>query len=114
MIISQISKKTYFFLLLLVVLVIYSAVGIDYSSLETFSLAMGKEVLQGLAHPDWHYLYDGSGEDLISLLLLTLGIAFLGTFIATILALPVTCGKIILGLLKLANLFVTFYEHFRN
>ncbi|MEG3031954.1 MAG: phosphonate ABC transporter, permease protein PhnE [Enterococcus sp.] len=90
MIINQISKKTYFFLLLLLILVIYSAIGIDYSSLKTFSLAMGKEVLQGLAHPDWRYFYDGSGEDLISLLLLTIVIAFLGTFIATILALPLT------------------------
>ena len=34
------------------------------------------------------YVYDGSGEDLISLLLLTIGIAFLGTAIATVLAIP--------------------------
>lgn len=84
MILSQVSKKIYFFVLLLLALVIYSASGIDYSSLKTFSFAMGAEVIQGLAHPDWHYLYDGSGEDLLSLLLLTIGIAFLGTFIATI------------------------------
>ena len=90
MILSQVSKKIYFFVLLLLALVIYSASGIDYSSLKTFSFAMGAEVRQGLAHPDWHYLYDGSGEDLLSLLLLTIGIAFLGTFIATILALPLT------------------------
>lgn len=70
--------------------IIYSAIGIDYSGLRTFSLPMGMEVFRGLSHPKWSFLYDGSGEDLISLLLLTLGIAFLGTAIATVLAIPLT------------------------
>ena len=43
-------------------------------------------------------MYKRQGEDLISLLLLTLGIAFLGTAIATVLALPIT-------LLSSANLW---------
>ena len=51
---------------------------------------MAGDVFRGLAKPAWGYIYDGSGEDLISLLLLTLGIACLGTAIATILALPIT------------------------
>ena len=51
---------------------------------------MGMDVFKGLAQPDWAFLYDGSGEDLVSLLLLTIGIAFLGTMIATILAIPLT------------------------
>jgi phosphonate transport system permease protein len=38
---------------------------------------MGLDVLKGLSHPDWSFVYDGSGEDLVSLLLLTIGIAFL-------------------------------------
>lgn len=69
---------------------VYSAAGIDYSGLAYFSPSMAGDVFRGLAKPAWGYIYDGSGEDLISLLLLTLGIACLGTAIATILALPIT------------------------
>lgn len=76
--------------ILIIAIILYSAIGIDYSGLRTFSLSMGMEVLRGLAHPQWTFLYDGSGEDLISLLLLTFGIAFLGTALATILAIPLT------------------------
>jgi phosphonate transport system permease protein len=55
-------------------------------------------VLKGLSQPDWSFFYDGSGEDLFSLLLLTIGIACLGTMIATVLAIPIT-------LLSAANLW---------
>lgn len=59
---------------------------------------MGRDVLKGLSQPDWSFFYDGSGEDLFSLLLLTIGIACLGTMIATVLAIPIT-------LLSAANLW---------
>ena len=90
MMIKDMSKKTIFFLILLLVLLSYSAVSIDYSGLSTFSLSMGIDVLRELSQPDWSFVYDGSGEDLISLLLLTIGIAFLGTAIGTVLAIPFT------------------------
>ena len=90
MMIKDMSKKTLIFLGILLVLLVYSAVSIDYSGLSTFSLSMGLEVLKGLSHPDWSFVYDGSGEDLVSLLILTIGIAFLGTFIGTVLAIPFT------------------------
>lgn len=90
MILREVSKKTWVFLGLLVVLLIWSGMSIDYSGLSTFSLSMGMDVLRGLSHPDWGFFYDGSGEDLVSLLLLTIGIACLGTMIATVLALPLT------------------------
>jgi phosphonate transport system permease protein len=90
MMIKEMSKKTIVFLSVLGILLIYSAVSIDYSGLSTFSLSMGLDVLKGLSHPDWSFVYDGSGEDLVSLLLLTIGIAFLGTTIGTILAIPFT------------------------
>ncbi len=90
MMIKEMSKKTILFLSVLGILLIYSAISIDYSGLNTFSLSMGLDVLKGLSHPDWSFVYDGSGEDLVSLLLLTIGIAFLGTTIGTILAIPFT------------------------
>ena len=98
MMIREVSKKTWLLLGLFVVLFLLSAMDLDYSGLSTFSLAMGRDVLKGLSQPDWSFFYDGSGEDLFSLLLLTIGIACLGTMIATVLAIPIT-------LLSAANLW---------
>ncbi|OJG47356.1 phosphate ABC transporter permease [Enterococcus gallinarum] len=96
--IREVSKKTWLLWGLFVVLFLLSAMDLDYSGLSTFSLAMGRDVLKGLSQPDWSFFYDGSGEDLFSLLLLTIGIACLGTMIATVLAIPIT-------LLSAANLW---------
>ncbi|MDT2701666.1 phosphonate ABC transporter, permease protein PhnE [Enterococcus gallinarum] len=98
MMIREVSKKTWLLWGLFVVLFLLSAMDLDYSGLSTFSLAMGRDVLKGLSQPDWSFFYDGSGEDLFSLLLLTIGIACLGTMIATGLAIPIT-------LLSAANLW---------
>ena len=75
---------------LVVAIVVWSAAGLDYSSLGSFSASLAASVFTGLAQPDWAYFYDGSGEDVLSLLLLTIGIAFLGTAIACVLAFPIT------------------------
>ena len=98
MMIREVSKKTWLLWGLFVVLFLLSAMDLYYSGLRTFSLAMGRDVLKGLSQPDWSFFYDGSGEDLFSLLLLTIGIACLGTMIATVLAVPIT-------LLSAANLW---------
>lgn len=98
MMIREVSKKKWLLWGLFVVLFLLSAMDLDYSGLSTFSLAMGRDVLKGLSQPDWSFFYDGSGEDLFSLLLLTIGIACLGTMIATVLAIPIT-------LLSAANLW---------
>lgn len=90
MMIREVSKKTWLLWGLFLVLLLVSALDLDYSGLSTFSLAMGRDVLKGLSQPDWSFFYDGSGEDLFSLLLLTIGIACLGTMIATVLAIPIT------------------------
>ncbi|MBO0452412.1 MULTISPECIES: phosphonate ABC transporter, permease protein PhnE [Enterococcus] len=90
MMIREMSRKTILSLIVVIILVILSAMTLDYSGLRTFSPSMGMDVLRGLSQPDWGFLYDGSGEDLLSLLLLTIGIACLGTMIATVLAIPIT------------------------
>jgi phosphonate transport system permease protein len=90
MMIREVSKKTWILWGLFLVLLLLSVVDLDYSGLSTFSLSMAKDVLKGLSHPDWSFFYDGSGEDLLSLLILTIGIACLGTMIATLLAIPIT------------------------
>ena len=103
MMIRDMSRRTLLFLTVVALLVIWSAFSLDYSGLSTFSLSMGMDVFKGLAQPDWAFLYDGSGEDLVSLLLLTIGIAFLGTMIATILKahpLVTKIGKFVCNVLR--------------
>ncbi|TCP20852.1 phosphonate transport system permease protein [Scopulibacillus darangshiensis] len=45
-------------------------------------------IFNGLIHPDWDYIYDPAGEDLLRSLLETLAIAVLGTFISAALCMP--------------------------
>lgn len=82
--------KKFLIAVVVIGIIVYCAAGIDYSGMASFSPVLALDVLKGLLHPDWSYFYDGSGEDLLSLLVLTIGIAFLGTAIATVLALPLT------------------------
>lgn len=88
--IRKTNIKMLLLIALLIILTVSSAINIDYSGLKTFSPSMGLEVLKGLSDPNWAYLYDGSGEDVLSLLLMTICIACLGTMIATIFAIPLT------------------------
>lgn len=76
--------------LITLIIVITSFMGINYSDIASISWNLAGGVFRGLMNPDWGFLYDGSGEDLISLILLTLGIAFLGTFIGSLFALPLS------------------------
>lgn len=75
-------------ILVVVVLIAWCAAGIDYTSLSAFSVDLACDVFAGLTHPDWSFVYDGSGEDLIGLMLTTVSIAALGTAIAVVLASP--------------------------
>lgn len=76
--------------LLLVLICIVCAWGLDYSAFETFSWANFVSTVKQLFKPDWSYFYDGSGEDVFSLILLTIAIAFAGTALGTVLAIPFT------------------------
>jgi len=82
--------KKYMPVVIVGIIIVYSVLTIDYSSVSNISFSMIKSVISGLFQPDWSFVYDGSGEDLVSLLLLTICIAFLGTVIATIFAIPLT------------------------
>ena len=65
------TRKQWVIAAVVLAVLVYSAAGIDYSGLAYFSPSMAGDVFRGLAKPAWGYIYDGSGEDLISLLLLT-------------------------------------------
>ena len=76
--------------LVLAVIVLICASDLDYSALNSFSWSTFLDTLKQLMTPDFSYFYDGSGEDVLSLILLTIAIAFAGTVIGTILAIPFT------------------------
>lgn len=74
--------------LAVVALVYFCAYDIDWSKLSSFSWSGFGQTLAQLLHPDFSIFYDGSGEDILSLMIVTVGIAFLGTTIGTILCIP--------------------------
>lgn len=79
-----------FTFLLLAAIIIFCAWGLDYSALSSFSWSTFLDTLKQLFRPDFSYFYDGSGEDVFSLILITIAIAFAGTAIGTVLAIPFT------------------------
>ncbi len=62
----------------LVVLVIYgwALTGLTFSGIQESAGEVSSSIFHGLTHPDWAYVYDGSGEDLVSLILQTLRLPF--------------------------------------
>lgn len=75
---------------LVVVAVVYlwAVTGLHFTGLQESAAAVSRSIVHGLVHPDWSYVYNGSGEDLVSLILQTLAIAFLGTFISALISVP--------------------------
>lgn len=71
-----------------VILIIWSATGMDFGGIKPTAGQIAGAIISGIFHPDWSYVYNGTGEDLISQLWDTLCIAFLGTFISAIISLP--------------------------
>lgn len=69
-------------------LIIWSTTGINFSGIKATAGQITGAIFNGLIHPDWSYVYNGTGEDLVSQLWETLCIAFLGTFISAIISIP--------------------------
>lgn len=69
-------------------LIIWSCTGIDFGGVKETAAQIAGAIISGIFHPDWSYVYNGTGEDLISQLWETICIAFLGTFISAIISLP--------------------------
>lgn len=85
-------------LLVIVLIILISAHGLDFSAFQEISWNMMGETIRALGKPDWGYFYDGSGEDVLSLMLLTIAIAFAGSTIGLVFAIP-------LSLISSSNLF---------
>ncbi|WP_438444481.1 phosphonate ABC transporter, permease protein PhnE [Gorillibacterium sp. sgz5001074] len=72
----------------LVALYAWSITGINFHGISENAGRVTKAILKGLIHPDWGFVYDPEGEDLLRGLLDTVAIAALGTFISAILCIP--------------------------
>lgn len=78
----------YIIALVVVLIFVWAFTGIPLSTVKPQAMQVTKSIINGLFHPEWSYVYTGDGEDLVSALIETLAIAFLGTFISAILTLP--------------------------
>lgn len=79
------TKKFFFIILALVIL---SMLALDYSNLSQFSLDNLVSTFIGLTSPEWAYIYTGTGESLIPLMVETIAIAFYGTIIGSLISIP--------------------------
>jgi len=80
-------KKTILWVVLALVL-IWSFTGMPLLAIKDNALEVAEAMFTGLIHPDWAYVWTGDGEDLVSTLLQTIAIAFIGTFISAVISLP--------------------------
>lgn len=75
-------------IIIIALIYVWAIAGTPFVGIKDSAGEITKSILSGIIHPDWNYIYTGDGEDLISMLIQTLAIAFLGTFISAILSLP--------------------------
>ncbi|WP_200908887.1 MULTISPECIES: phosphonate ABC transporter, permease protein PhnE [unclassified Enterococcus] len=72
----------------LILIYIWAFSGIPFNGVKDNAGQIVGSIFQGLINPDWDYVYTGDGEDLISLMIQTVAIAFVGTFISSLLSIP--------------------------
>ncbi|UQS84866.1 phosphonate ABC transporter, permease protein PhnE [Apilactobacillus apisilvae] len=77
-----------FWIFIIGIIYLWAFKGLSFTGLQSSAGEVSRSIFNGLIHPDWKYVYNGSGEDLFTQLLQTLSIAFLGTFVASILSVP--------------------------
>lgn len=79
-----------FWLVAIIVFGVYawSFSGLKFEGVKDTAGQVLVAIMKGLVHPDWDYVYDPAGEDLLRQLLETLAISVLGTFISAILCVP--------------------------
>ncbi len=75
-------------LIICVAVVWFCAYDIDWASLQNFSWIKTQKTLLRFLEPEWSFFYNGSGEDVFSLMVVTVCIACVGTVIGTVLCIP--------------------------
>lgn len=71
-----------------IAVIIWSNTSVQYRGIQSNGLAIAKNILTGILTPDFSLLLNFSSEGIPYILLETLAIAFLGTIIGAILAIP--------------------------
>ncbi|MFI2859148.1 phosphonate ABC transporter, permease protein PhnE [Paenibacillus sp. JSM ZJ436] len=69
-------------------LFLWSLTAVNVSNIEEGGLAIARNILYGLTHPDTELLFNVSRQSVLFLLAETLAIAFLGTIVGAFLAVP--------------------------
>ncbi|HJA89524.1 MAG TPA: phosphonate ABC transporter, permease protein PhnE [Candidatus Jeotgalibaca merdavium] len=69
-------------------LILWSATAVNFNGIEASSLQVAKSIVNGLLHPDLEFLFDFSKSGVLYLLFETICIAFLGTIVGAVLAIP--------------------------
>lgn len=72
----------------IIALYVWSFSGIPLTKIQGSAGQVSVSIFNGIIHPDSAYVYNGSGEDMVSELVITLAIAFLGTIISAVLSVP--------------------------
>ncbi|RDI41917.1 phosphonate ABC transporter, permease protein PhnE [Falsibacillus pallidus] len=80
--------KKWIYIILLAAVYIWAFAGMPLEGFKETAAQITKSIFHGIFHPDWDYVYDPEGEDLLRGLLDTLAIAILGTFISAFLCVP--------------------------
>ncbi|GGE59078.1 phosphonate ABC transporter, permease protein PhnE [Priestia taiwanensis] len=80
--------KTWAIVIIIVGIYVWAFAGLPEIALKESASNAITGILQGFVYPDWDYVYDPGGEDLLRALLETLAIAILGTFISAVLCIP--------------------------
>src|SRR5690606_6775922 len=74
--------------LIILLVVIWAFTGIEFKGLGKTAGTVTAAMMKGFLNPDTTFVWNGTGEDLIGLMLLTIAIALIGTLIAVIGAIP--------------------------
>jgi phosphonate transport system permease protein len=82
------KKRKWLVGLVLLAVYIWAFSGIPIAGVKENVGQIVGAIFEGLIHPDWGYVYTGDGEDLVSLMIETVAIAFVGTFISSLLSIP--------------------------
>ncbi|WP_151737696.1 phosphonate ABC transporter, permease protein PhnE [Paenibacillus tengchongensis] len=74
--------------IILAALFVWSMTAVSFNQIDQNSLKIAKNIVHGLTHPDTELLFNVSKQSVLYLLLETVAIAFLGTVVGAVLAVP--------------------------
>lgn len=80
--------RPWLWVILLIAVYLWAFNGLNFEGVQSTAKSVSLSIIDGFAHPDWDYVYDPEGEDLLRGLLDTLIISILGTFISAFLCIP--------------------------